>query len=246
MVSGGSSSSKSQTAPWEGQAKHLRDLYGRAEELYGEGEYEYGPGRVAGFDPAQTEALGRTERRGREGSSLTRAAQSETERTLSGKYLDPESNPALGRYAEIAERNTRRGFYGSINALGSSMEASGRTGSGGHASRESVLREELGVGLGDLNAKIYGGAYEGERDRMGAAAGRANELANQDYRDTSAIFAAGRERQDQRQKEMDDLVDRFLHNTYASAEKLGEFSNFLGQPVMASKAKSEAWNFGIL
>jgi len=250
MVSGGSSDSRSssRTAPWAAQQPFLKDIYSRAEALYEEGPYEYGPDRVAGFNPTQERALGMAAQRGGAGSDLTRAAQAETTSTLRGDYLNPESNPHLQRFAEIGERNIRRGFQNSLSGLGSSYEGAGRAGSGNMLARADIMREGLATGLGDFNAQLYGGAYEGERNRMMGAAGMSNDLANQDYRDLSAMMSAGSMRQQQSQKALDDVVEHFLFRQGANADKLAEFSTMIGQPVSSSyaKSKSDSWNFGIL
>jgi hypothetical protein len=246
MASASKSKEKSKSTVWTGQEESLKTLYGRADDLYKQGPYEYGEDRVEGFDPAQEEALGLAEARGRGGSDLTRAAQGEAQRTLEGEYLDPEKNQFLQRYSDIGARNMRRDYYGTINSLGSRLESAGRTGSGAHATGTQVAGENLATGMGDFQAKLYGGAYEGERGRMMGAMEQSNYLANQDYRDYNALMSAGQQRQQQRQSERDDMVERFKHDQYAMAEKLAEFSSMIGDPVSTSTAKGKASSWGAL
>ena len=242
MISGGGS--KSKTQPWQGQQQHLRDLYSRAEGQYGGDQYQYGPERVASFDPASNRAFQMAELRANEGSSLNRAAQGQTEATARGDFLDPESNPWLERTGEVGARALRRQYLGAVQGLGSRMEASGRTGGGAHATGANIVDENLATGLGDYYSKLYGGAYDQERNRMMGASGMAPQLSELDYRDATAMRNVGQQREGRQQSVLDDLVKRFDFNQYEPSKRLGEFQQFLGGPVMESDASS--FNFGIL
>lgn len=242
-MSGSSSSqfstSATSTAPWADQAGHLRQLFARAEQLYGQGPYQNYPGQsVATFDPATQRALGMVERRAEMGDPTVRAAAGEVGRTLGGKYLNPASNPWLARYADIGQRNISRGYYDTVNALGSRLEAAGRTGSGVHANLQGRADEALATGLGDFNAQLYGGAYDAERGRMANAVGAALPLSEAAYRDANAMRAVGGQREAQTQREIDDLIMRFQQTQRGGAEKLGELAQFLGAPIMSSSGMS--------
>jgi hypothetical protein len=227
MGSGGTSSSSSK--PWKGQAKYLKQMYGRAGELYDQGPYEYGPGRVAGFDPSSQQAFGMAEQRA-QGTSLGRAGREQLESTIQGDYLDVEKQPWLQDYARGVQRN----YYGAVNQLGSRMEAAGRSGSGAQGRGAAVAEENLSRGLSTL----YGGAYESERGRQMQATGMMGDVQRQDYQNISALRNVGMQREQQRQREIDDMVQRFQFTQQANAQKLAEFGQMIGAPVMESKSKS--------
>lgn len=242
MISGGSSDSKTQ--PWEGQADFLRSLYNRAESQWGGTPYEYGPDRVAEFDPASNRAFNMVEQRATQGSSLNRAAQGHAEDTIRGDYLDPDSNPWLERTGEVGARALRRNYLSTVQGLGSRMEASGRTGSGAHATGSNINDENLATGLGDFYSKLYGGAYDQERNRQMGATGMAGQLSELDYRDATALRNVGMQREGRQQSVLDELVARFNFNQYEPQKRLQEFAGNIGSPVMESEASS--MNFGIL
>jgi len=56
----------------------------------------------------------------------------------------------------------------------------------------------------------------------------------------------GQARQDQAQKVLSDLVERFNFAQYEPAQRLAEYSGFIGQPVMTSKGKSKSSNLSVL
>ncbi len=246
MISGGGGSSSSSTKPWEGQQQYLRDLYSRAEGLFGGSPYQYAGGQtVAGFDPASQRAFHNVEQRATMGSPLNQAAQGHAQSTIEGQYLDPDSNPWLARTGETAARGMTRNYYGAVNALGSQMEASGRTGSGAHATGANVNDENFATGLGDMYANLYGGAYDQERGRMMGATQMAPALAETDYRDQTALRNVGQQREQQSQRTLDDLLARFNFQQYEPSQRLAEFAGFLGNPVMQSNSKSFNMNLGI-
>lgn len=84
---------------------------------------------------------------------------------LSGKYLDPSSNPGL---KSVLDRNARD-VTGNVN---SQFELGGRYGSGAHS---GVLSRELA----DSNGAILADSYNRERANQGAAAGAVNDISGQ-------------------------------------------------------------------
>ena len=228
---GSGSTSSSSTKPWKGQQQYLKSLYSRADELYGQDNYQYGPNRVTGFDPASERSFEMAEQRS-QGTGLERAAQGEVQSTLEGKYLNPESNPGLQSYVRGAKRN----YYGAVNSLGSRFEGSGRSGSGAQGSQSNVTEENFARGMGN----VYGGLYEQERGRMMGAASMAPQLGEMDWRNISGLRNVGMQREEQSQRELDDLVARFQQEQYGNQEKLSEFQSMLGAPVMQSKSGSFA------
>lgn len=98
-------------------------------------------------------------------------------RTISGEYLTPETNPYL---ADIAKR-VGGGAMASINTT---FGGHGRTGSGLHA--------QLGAqGVGDALTDLYGQQYNAERGRQQQAIAAAPQLDAARYLAPQALISAG-------------------------------------------------------
>ncbi|HIG17797.1 MAG TPA: tail fiber domain-containing protein [Candidatus Handelsmanbacteria bacterium] len=250
MASGGSSSSKQSSKPWIEQQPFLKEIYGLAQGLHGQGPYEYGPDRVAGFDPASSQGQYQAEQRAMKGSPLLRDAQGEMRKTLSGEYLSPESNPWLSGMYDAGARGMTRNFQQTVMPTLNSRFAMGRTqqdaGQNAQTAAMGRAQGQLATGLGDLAQNLYGGAYSGERNRMGQMAQMAPAMAATDYADSSMLRGIGQERQGQAQRYLDELVNRFDFQQHAPAQRLAEYSGFIGAPVQTSRGSSSSFNMGIL
>jgi hypothetical protein len=105
------------------------------------------------------------------------AAIAENNKTLSGAYLDPSTNPYI---KDIADR---MGKLASTTAL-SSFGGRGRTGSG-------LAGYYSGKGAADATGEVYFNNYNNERGRMGSAVGMAPVLAQGRYLGPQALISAG-------------------------------------------------------
>lgn len=123
---------------------------------------------ASGYEAARQRAL--------QGSQFDPAANQTYGDTLSGRYLDPATNPYLQSTYDQAARNVG-------NSVNSQFAASGRYGSGAHA---GVLAQ----GLGNLATNIYGGNYEQERARQMQALGMLPQFNSRDYQNLSALTGA--------------------------------------------------------
>lgn len=239
-TSKGKSSAESSTGIWGAQAGFLKSLFGRAESLYGQGNYQYGQGRVAGLDPQTAMSIGASGEQFQRGQQNIGAASQQTNATLRGEYLGPESNPWLQRTHDVGVRNMTRGFYNATNALGSRMEAAGRTGSGAHAYGSQIAQENLATGIGDFTANLYGNNYQQERGRQMQAVGMAGANTAAGWQNIGALGQSGDRMQAQRQAELSDMVERFQFDQMGSAQKLAEFSQMIGTPIMTQRSTSKS------
>lgn len=123
---------------------------------------------AAGYEAARQRAL--------QGSQFDPAANQTYKDTLSGRYLDPATNPYLQSTYDQAARNVG-------NSVNSQFAASGRYGSGAHA---GVLAQ----GFGNLATDIYGGNYQQERARQMQALGMLPQFNSRDYQNLSALTGA--------------------------------------------------------
>ncbi len=246
MDFGGSSQSSTST-PWGPQQEYLKSLFSRAEGLYNEGPYQSpGFGTYAQFDPASQRGFGMTEARAMGGDPTVSAGRDFTNQVLRGDRQDPNLNPQLQRFADIGARGLTDQYYGARNALGSRMEGSGRTGGGTHRRGLGGADEALATGLGDMQAQIYGGAYQqGEQNRMAAAATAPGTYGTEAYQSAAALRGVGAERENQQRTRINDMVQRFEQKQRGGSEKLSEFMQFLGGPIMESESSGSSMNFGL-
>lgn len=246
-MSFGTGSSEQSSAPWEAQAPYLKQMFGAARDLFQQGPYESpGFGTVAGFSPESQQAFGMTSRRATGGDPTVQAGRQYTESVLRGERQDPNLNPALQRYADIGARNLTDQYYGARSALGSRMEGAGRSGGGTERRGIGAANEGLATGLADLQAKIYGPAYaQGEQNQMAAAASAPGTYGAEAYRSAAALRGVGADRENLQREKIADLVRRFQQSQRGGSEKLAEFAQFLGGPIMESRGSTSQMNFGL-
>ena len=212
---GGSShgTSTSQTNPWKPQQPYLKDVFKRASSLYNTPMQYYGGQTYADFTPEQSQAQDWASRRALAGSDLTRGAQQGVADTMSGKYLNPDTNPYLGYY-------TDRAFQKAVPQFDSSAVSAGRYGSDAWGTGKGAL-------MGDIAGNIYGGAYNNERANQMAAYQAAPALANQDYADISKLAAVGEEQQNMNQTAINDAMQRYNFAQMEPWQRLGMYDQFI-------------------
>lgn len=155
--------------------------------------YQNYPGqKIAGLDPYQQAGFDMTAERASSGSPVMNQAQDMALSTLNGDYLDPSSNPwlqstydaAAGRMADAYSRGTAATTNAQFNNMGAF---------GGSAHQEMTAANNLAFGdsLANLGNQIYGGNYQAERSNQMDAASMADQMAQSDYRDASALIGVG-------------------------------------------------------
>lgn len=174
----GSTTTVQKSDPWIGQQPFLRRGFREA------GSFLDQPAEslVAGFDPAQQQALGLMEQRALSGNQLLPQAQGEIGSTLAGDYM---FGPGMDRITDYVMSSVRPN-------VDASFASGGRYGSGLHA-------ESLGRGV----ARGLTPFIDAERNRMMQAAFGAPGLAAADYQDPQQLFNVGGMRQGQQQTELD-------------------------------------------
>jgi hypothetical protein len=214
-MSGTSSQQKgsSATAPWKAQQPYLKDLMSQAQQLTSV-PMQYYPGQtIAGFTDAQTQAQQEALTRANAGSPLLSGAQQGVQDTMSGKYLNPDSNPYLNYY-------TDRAFQKALPQFDNTAVAAGRYGS-----------DAWGVGKGttmaDITGNIYGGAYNAERANQMAAYGMAPGLAAQDYADIAQKAAVGQEQQSMNQAQIDAARQKYEWGQAEPYNRLGAYQGLV-------------------
>lgn len=238
-ASGGGQRSSSSTSVPAFQKPYLKDLYARAQGEIANTPLQFYPGStVAGRDAAtlgyESDALGYARDGGPSSSYLNDV--------VSGKYLDPASNPYLRGTFDLASKAVTDNYRDAVlPAINSRFALAGQSGSGNFAGAFARSNDALGGSLRDLGTQIYGGAYEAERGRQQQAApllaaDRMNRLDLQ--------RGIGSEREAYQQSLLDDLIARFDFQQNEPALRLSRYAQLLGNPITLSQSSSRGWNGG--
>lgn len=155
--------------PWAPVIPSLQNYIGATDALYNGGAPQFSPEEMQGYDMLKA-TVGA-------GNTALDPAIAENNRTLSGEYLDPDSNPYL---KEIANRMGGQALAGA-NA---SFSGSGRTGSG-------LAGYYAGKGQAEAVGDVYNDNYQAERGRMSGAVGMAPGLEQGRYLGPQAMISAG-------------------------------------------------------
>lgn len=201
----------------------MRDAAQESQNLYRAGGPQYYPGNtVVPFSNQTEQALGLTEQRALNGSPVVDAAQNYATGILSNaptSQFGAATNPALdatfNRAADQVQNRLQSSFAGSGRNIGAARP---------------VAADELG----DLAQRIYGGAYESERDRMASdlaqqratqfsVAGMTPQLAGQDYVDLQALGGVGQQVEDLTGRLMEDSANRWDFNQNAPGINLDNY-----------------------
>lgn len=216
------------TGPWSYQQPFLGDTFGEAKRLYFQnGPLQYYPGStVSPFTPAQSQGYNTIAGMGT--SPLIPASVTNATDTLSGKYLDPSTNPWLKATYEAAAAPVAQTFQNitapTTDAL---FSANGRYGSGARYNAQNNNTFNLGQTLDTLATNIYGGNYQNERQNQVSMQGLAPSVESSRYLDPTAAVNAGEAQQAQAQKELTDQVNRFNFNQMSPWQTLGLYKGMV-------------------
>lgn len=195
-----------------------------ARRLYEQGAPSFFPNQTyAGFTPQQEQALQLTEQRALAGSPLTREAQTQLQRTLSGEYLS--ANPYLDAQIGAATRGTTQRFAETVMpGVQSSLGRAGRYGT--NASTQQLFtnaQRTLAQQLADTEASIRGQNYQNERGLMNQAIYQAPTMAQQDYTDLGKLAMVGEQRQAMNQAGIDEAMQRYQYENTIDQQQLDQF-----------------------
>jgi hypothetical protein len=218
-MSGGGGESKStstqqaQTGPPQFIEGYLQTGINNLVDLYNKNPNApaYFPGStVAPFSSTTEQALKALEARGAGGSPLTGAAQTQLTDTITGKYLDPTTNPQFKAALEASHAPYVDEFMGTvIPGITSAFEGSGRTGSPAHQMAVDRATTGLNRTISDADAKAGADYFTTARGQQIAASGMAPTLANQDFIDINQLGTAGQARDNQAQALIDADVAKY-------------------------------------
>lgn len=186
---------------------------------------EYYPGQtVAPFSSTTEAALSALEQRGANGSPLVAGAQSQLSDTISGKYLDPTTNPQFQAALTASHQPYIDNFMGTVlPGVTSAFEGSGRTGSPAHQMAVDRAVTGLNRSISDADAKAGSDYFNTERGRQVAATTAAPTLANQDYIDINQQGLAGQARDNQSQALIDADVAKYNYDQNAQWDYVNRY-----------------------
>ncbi|MFZ5784725.1 MAG: hypothetical protein ACOY4R_31400 [Pseudomonadota bacterium] len=178
----------------------------------------YYPGSTVAPQSERTQsALTALWQRGASGlGGLDTAARQMAQNTLSGKYLDADSNP-YWQDALAASFRPQNEQFASLVApkLAAQFAGAGRYGSGAHVDAIGRAYGELAQSQSDAAAKTAANLYGSERDRMVNAAGLLPQFQALDYRNLEALMQAGAAQDAYAQRVIDADVDRYNYGVNA-------------------------------
>ena len=189
---GGSTTSKSVAEPPKETKPYLTPYLERASDLSNKPYQAYGGSTVAGLNQDQNTAFGQIRDRALQGSAVSNNANRNAADTLSGRYLDPASNPWLSRTYDAAAGDMSRNYANAVvPGVNSSFSLSGRYGSGAHENAMGDANRTLASSLSNMGTQLYGQNYQQERSNQLQTMNMAPQLAAADYNDASMLMGAG-------------------------------------------------------
>src|SRR5690242_12498480 len=156
MAGGGGTTTTQSTqnvnmGPWQPQQPYIQNLFGRAENAYQADPLQPYTGQmVAPLTGAQNQGLNNIVKTASNGSPLLPASNDLALDTITGKFLNPQTNPYLNDTFNAASDAVTRAYQtATAPQTSSAMEAAGRYGSGAYGQMVSQNERNLGTTLGN-------------------------------------------------------------------------------------------------
>ena len=235
---GGTQTVTEKRAPWEASQPYLKDIMGQARGTFNSGAgNEYFPFSTTVPFSNQTEgALDQIEGLAGQTPDFMNSANSELNKTISGDYLNPGSNPYLdGAFNRGADQITDR--------VNSAAGLRGRVGSGAH-------QELLTKNLGELSNSLYGGNYQQERGRQQQGMFMAPTFDDARFSNAQRLGSVGASREAQAGNQLQDAMDRFQFGQNAPWDQLNNYNSIiqgfgnLGSTGTSTQPSAKSGGFG--
>lgn len=165
--------------------------------------YPFPDFQVAGLNPLEQQGIGQQAGTARTlQGGVTPAAEQNLQSTLSGKYLDPSTNPWLQKtYDAAADAVTNQYQFATAPSEMSTAALSGAFGGSGDATARMENQFGLGRNLSDLASNIYGQNYQNERQNQLGAMESLGGIESGILAPSQALLQAGGFQQAQQQQE---------------------------------------------
>lgn len=196
--------------------KQGREAYGaKGGKLVGT-PYESFGNRITGFTPDQIAAMNMIRNRAKNGSLTMNSANASLQDTLSGKFLNADSNPYLKGAVES-------GLSAAQSTLGNML------GGASGATTNSGVQQYIAKQLGDVATNQYAQNYNNERQRQMQAMMFAPTMANADYQDANALMGVGDAYRTYNQDLLNQDYEDFYNRQNWDWDQLSKLGTVLGQ-----------------
>lgn len=163
--------------PWSGSQGYITDYLKRAQTQSTQPWQQYQGQRIADIAPEHQLGMAMTTNRALNGSPDVNAARQNFQKTMSGDFMSPDSNPWLKQTVDTALGDVQTRVNSQFN----------KPGAFGNTAHQEVQTRSLG----DTAANMYGQNYNNERQRQVQSQLFGTQLGEQDYRDAQALMGVG-------------------------------------------------------
>lgn len=224
------STSNVNMGPWQPQQPYLEGLFSAANTMATQNALQPWKGTtVSPFTPAQTQGYNSIISQGTQGTPFMPASQQNATDTLSGKYLDPSSNPYLtDTFNAAADAVTRQFKTATAPTTDAMFSGNGAYNSSARYNAQNNNGLGLGTTLNNLATSIYGGNYTNERQNQIATQGMVPQLTSAGYIDPTMVANAGTAQQTQNQNELTGQVNQFMNNQMLPWQTMQMYQGLIG------------------
>ena len=111
--------------------------------------------------------------------------------TISGKYLNPSSNPYMQKMGNMITEQAKRALGGQANQMGAMFQKSGMGGGSGERMYKNKLISDTNQSLGNSLAGLYGQNYQTERGRQMQAIPMLSQMGMEPLQRAQALMQGG-------------------------------------------------------
>ncbi len=158
--------------------------------------------------------------------------------TISGKYVDPASNPYLQKYYDAAARNIDKSYGENYDAIDSKFGKSSFWGGSQHQKSMQNMANQEQQAKSDLATNIYGNAYTQERNNQMNAINQANNLYNSQY-------GIGQQGYANEQSGLANTYNEWLRQQTQDQADLDRYAQYLGLVKSPSQSSTTSSSPGI-
>lgn len=223
----GSSDSR-ESKPWGGQIPYLKDVFAMSQDEAGK-PLDFFPGstvapRTGGSIRGEQASLDRA----RGGYKTLRSGEEMLQRTFSGHYLDPESDPYLSSTADQLNRKYTEGIAPLKAMQAQKFAGAGRRQSDpGAIASDDRLNSRIIQGRGDMLNNLYSGNRARERGHMMQGAQMLPGVSQAFQTEVGGTYRAGAEASQFAQSQLDEAVNRFNFYQQEPSARVSQYSNII-------------------
>ena len=195
---------------------YSKDLLARSYELSNTPYQTYDGQRIADMNQQQQAGLNQVTQRATNGSPEENAARQNYTDTMSGKFLDPSSNPYLQKSVNMAMNDVS----GKVNSQ-----------FGGSNYGTTAHQETLTRNLSDAANQAYGQNYTNERNNQLKDASLASQYGNIDYNNAQQMIGVGDIYRQENQDQLNTKYSDWLAAQNQPYRQLDVLANGLGAAV---------------